>query len=284
MKRIISLCVLLGFLLAWADDRPAPTPARTQASDIRRIGEVSLGVEYYHYKEPRVMSISGPMLNIHGFMGVIKNSFRFQTDFYFATHVGANIYDGAIMNLNNNTITPYKTQSTDFYVGGAPKIGFGIFRGGRDLLFAYVGLGYRFLSNLAIDAPNMKTSYRRYQGYLYLPIGLSGELPLSSGFSLTASSEYRILLFGHNASMMTDLNFDDDLFFRQNSGYGTRVTWGGKFYVKNGSALKLDIYCDYWDIKASNVVAAYKHGVFQGNFTEPKNFTLALGLMLGYRF
>ena len=284
MRRIISLCVLLSFLLVWADDRPVPAPIRTQASDTKRIGEIGLGMEYYHYREPKLMSISGPMLNFYGFMGVIKNSFRFQTDFYFASHVGANIYDGAIINLDNKTLTAYKSQSTDFYVGAVPKIGFGIFRGGRDLFFAYVGLGYRFLYNLSSDAANMKTSYRRYQGYLYFPIGLSGELPLNSRFSLTASSEYRILLFGHNTSMMSDLGFDDDLFFRQNSGYGGRITWGGKFYVKNGSALKLDIYCDYWDIKASNVVAAYKHGIFQGNFTEPKNFTLALGLMVGYRF
>ncbi len=146
-----------------------------------------------------------------------------------------------------------------------------------------MGLGYRFLYNFNIDKPGLRVSYVRQQGYLFLPIGMKGEIPIYEKISFFASLEYRILLLGHNTSKLSRLGFDNDLMFLQDKGYGWSVALGPKFFVGSG-AIKAQLYYDYWNLEESDVAQAYSFGVLEGNFIEPKNHTHALGVMLSYDF
>lgn len=253
-------------------------------SQNKLILEAGMGMEYYRYKEPDVMQIQGPMLNFNGAIGVIKSLFRFQSDLYFATHIGANVYDGGLYNSVTQVTTKYSTQSTDYYTGITAKVGINLFNEGKELFFIYTGLGYRFLYNLAIDKPNIKASYGRYQGYLFLPIGLSGEIPVAKKVSIIAMIEQRILLYGHNTSTFSDLGYDSDLYFIQKRGYGGRIALGTKIYLPNTNAIKINLYFDYWGIAKSTTDSAYRNNIFVGDFIEPKNNTIATGLNVTYAF
>ncbi|MCE3038053.1 hypothetical protein [Helicobacter anatolicus] len=247
-------------------------------------GSAGLGIDYYHYEEPKVMNIHGPMINFYGDFGITKKLFKFQLDGYFATHFGANKYNGALQSHETQTRTPYNAKSTDWYVGVSTKFGLNLWQHNKELIFAYLGLGYRFLHNFVIDNPGVQASYFRNQGYLYLPIGIDGEIPINPKISLVGEFEYRFFLLGHNTSGFSDLGYDKDLYFIQKEGYGIRIGFGSKFYFDNGGALRVKVHYEYWGVENSNIVTATQNGVAKGNYVEPKNFTRSFGVSIAYVF
>lgn len=294
MKKLISLLLLVCFSLEAANVRNdarkrGVKKQKKQTAVVNNninmlVAGLDLGIDYYHYEEPGVMKIYGPMMSFYGNIGVVKRLFKFQVDGYFSTHLGANTYDGGLQNNQDHTVIPYSTKSTDWYVGVNTKFGLNLWQQNKEIVFAYFGLGYRFLHNLIIDKPGVRGAYDRYQGYLYLPIGINGEIPIKPMISLIGEFEYRFLLFGHNTSGFADLGYDSDLFFTQKKGQGGKLSIGSKFYLNNGSALKLKAYYDYWILDSSNLVDAKRDGQVVGTFVEPKNHTYVFGISLGYVF
>lgn len=253
-------------------------------SKIRFDGEINLGIDYYHYKEPDVMDISGPMLSIDGSFGVGYKLFKFALDGYFSTHMGANTYEGGLYNNATNQTISYSTNSQDWYLGIASRAGVSFVVSQREVAFIYSGFGYRFLHNMMIDKPNIKASYERDQGYVYFLVGVDGEIPINKLFSILAELQYRQLVYGHQRSGMSALGYDSDFYFAQTDGFGGRVSIGGKFYFLNQMAIKLRLIFDYWAIEASNLVAGYQGGKFINNFVEPRNFTKTIGVNVGVSF
>lgn len=280
MKKIWILFCLLT--LSYAE--PLKIQANSSKSKVRLSGGINLGIDYYHYKEPDVMEIFGPMLSVDGSFGVGYKMFKFQLDGLFSTYLGANTYEGGLFNATTNQSIAYSTDSQDWYLGIASRAGVAFSVTQREVAFIYVGFGYRFLHNKMIDKPNIKASYDRDQGYLYFLIGVDGEIPLSKSFSLLAEVQYRQLLYGHQRSGMKELGYDEDFYFSQNDGLGGRVSVGGKFYFLNQVALKVRLYFDYWSIEKSSLVAGYREGKFISNFVEPRNFTKVIGVSAGVSF
>ena len=225
MKKIWILFCLLT--LAYAE--PLQAPLNPTKSKVRLSGGINLGIDYYHYKEPDVMEIFGPMLSVDGSFGVGYKMFKFQLDGLFSTYLGANTYEGGLFNATTNQSIAYSTDSQDWYLGIASRAGVAFSVAQREVAFIYAGFGYRFLHNKMIDKPNIKASYDRDQGYLYFLIGVDSEIPLSKSFSLLAEVQYRQLLYGHQRSGMKELGYDEDFYFSQNDGLGGRVSVGGKF-------------------------------------------------------
>lgn len=244
------------------------------------VGGLDVGIEYYRYQEPGVMKISGPMMTFYGDVGYVKSFFKIQADGYFSTSLGANHYDGALQNNQTHAVTPYTANSKDWYGAINGKVGVTLFPQNKQFVFAYVGLGYRFLHNNVVS----DYAYGRDQGYLYIPIGVMGEIPVKSTFSILGAVEYRFLIIGNNVSGFKKLGYDNNLHFVQRGGSGGRLSVGGKFYLSNGGAVRVKLYYDFWQIDHSNVVAAKKGGQVQGFFVEPKNNTMVLGASIGYVF
>lgn len=280
MKKIWILFCLLT--LAYAE--PLQSPLNPTKSKVRLSGEINLGIDYYHYREPDVMEIFGPMLSVDGSFGVGYKMFKFQLDGLFSTYLGANTYEGGLFNATTNQSIAYSTDSQDWYLGIASRAGVAFSVAQKEVAFIYAGFGYRFLHNKMIDKPNIKASYDRDQGYLYFLIGVDGEILLSKSFSLLAEVQYRQLLYGHQRSGMKELGYDEDFYFSQNDGLGGRVSVGGKFYFLNQIALKVRLYFDYWSIEKSSLVAGYQGGKFISNFVEPRNFTKVIGVSAGVSF
>lgn len=250
--------------------------------------DLDTGIEAYRYEEKSVMKIYGPMYRLDAILGFSISSFKMQVEGYYAGHMGRNIYDGALYvpnaTTNKTEKIPYSTQSTEWYVGGNFKFGYFFSLSQiKPSAFIYTGMGYRFLRNKVIDKPGVKGSYQRDQSYLYLPVGLDIEIPITDRISLTAITEYRFFLKGKNRSSFSELGYDGDLFFTQEEGLGGRVGVGAKFdYAKMG--IKLNLYYDYWFVDSSDKQPLYKNGVSSLTFIEPKNTTKVVGLMAGISF
>lgn len=243
--------------------------------------DVGLGISYYRYVEPGLIKISGPMFHLKGAFSYARKLLKTQFELSYDTHVGSNRYDGFLQTQDTEVI-PYKARSTDWYINGVGRVGISLFDK-REIFFAYTGLGYRFLRNRVIDNPGVRASYRRYQGYLYLPIGISGEIPLNYRISLTSSLEYRLLLYGHNTSTFTDIGYDRDLNFRQLSGNGGVLNLGVRYYLTPIHSVKINLYWDFWSIDPSNTQSASLNGRI-GFFIEPRNYTNNFGIHVGFSF
>lgn len=264
-------------------------PSRNQSdfiakSKIRLGGGVNLGIDYYQYKEPKVMSISGPMLSVDGNFFIGYDVFKFQLDGLFSTYLGANTYEGGLFNATTNQTIPYSTDSEDWYLNIASRFGATFNFSGKEVVFVYGGLGYRFLHNMMVDKPNIKSAYERDQGYLYFLVGVDGEIPVTRIFSFIMALQYRQLVYGHQTSGMKALGYDDDFHFTQSDGLGGRITLGGKFYFPNNMALKVGLYFDYWMIEDSDTVKGTQNGKFVNNFVEPRNHTKVIGINAGITF
>lgn len=128
MKKICTLLLFCVWLFAdglMSANTPAPK------SKLRFGGEINLGIDYYHYKEPEVMDISGPMLSIDGNFSLAYKLFKFQLDGFFSTHLGANLYEGGLFNNATNQTIAYNTDSQDWYLGIASRFGVAFSVGGK---------------------------------------------------------------------------------------------------------------------------------------------------------
>lgn len=281
MKKIFAFLLTCICLFA---DRAESINASVPKSKLRFSGEVNLGIDYYHYKEPSVMDISGPMLSMEGNFSLGYKLFKFQFDGFFSTHLGANFYEGGLFNTATNQTIAYSTDSKDWYLGVASRFGVAFSLSGREVAFIYSGIGYRYLHNMMIDKPWVKASYERDQGYVYFLVGVDGEMPITRFFSMIGELQYRQLIYGYQVSGMSALGYDNDFCFVQTNGFGGRVGLGGKFYFANQMALKAKLYLDYWAIEDSSLVAGYQGGKFVNNFVEPRNLTRVVGVSLGLVF
>lgn len=279
--RIFKFFIFLSVVLLSQELSPQPL---TPQSKIRLGGELNLGIDYYQYKEPDVMDITGPMFSLEGSFSFAYKLLKVQLDGYFSTHMGANEYSGGLYNSATKETIAYNTQSQDWYLGVASRVGMAFVVSQREVAYIYTGFGYRFLHNMMIDKPNIKASYERDQGYLYFLLGVDGEIPINKLFSILAEFQYRQLMYGHQMSGMKELGYDEDFYFTQTEGFGGRVSVGGKFYFYNQIALKLRLYFDFWSIEQSNLVAGYQGGKFISNFIEPRNYTRAFGVSAGVSF
>lgn len=237
---------------------------------------ISFSGFYYQYREPTVMNIKGPMASIGFgyFYGV--DTFKFGVDGYLVTHLGLNTYHGGLVDVKTNKTTPYNTNSTDTYGALNLKIGANSINP-KGSIYLYSGVGYRFLDNYIIDRPGLVASYRRLQGYFYLPTGANLEFVASPNMSILANGEYRIFVYGHNASLTKRIGFNKDLKFTQRSGVGARGEFGIR--VKNPEQRTYSVFLtyDYWYLDDSSTDYALSHGKLN-RYVEPKNHTNAYGI------
>lgn len=275
MKKFAVSLVMILFL--WAEDK------------VKVFFDLTTAIEAYKYEEKSVMTISGPMYRVDATLGLLLNPFRVQFEGYYSGDMGRNIYDGAIFIVDNTTQKtskiPYSTKSKDWYAGGNLKFGLSLFpKQAQVYSFIYAGIGYRFLKNNVIDKPGIKASYPRNQSYLYLPIGVDAEIPITDYFSFVAMMEYRFFLQGMNKSEFSKLGYGKDLLFTQKEGLGGRVAVAARFRYHDGLKAQVGFYYDYWVVEDSDKQPLNRNGAPPLVFIEPKNNTKAIGLMAGIIF
>jgi len=212
--------------------------------------------------------VTGEYLN-NGGVGRIKQTMPVQLRARFTYMQGNDLdYDGRLMSG-----TPFKRD-------GVHQSFFDtIFAGGLEAkvsekfsIAPYIGLGYRYLldkdDGVAYDKVNgvYGIDYKREQIYYYLPMGADFKVALGSGWRLAFNTELDILLRGENKS--------DGHEFRQNSGYGTRVSAKVEKHLQSVGFFAEPFY-RYWNISKSDT---------DGGWYEPKNNTNEFGLRIGVIF
>lgn len=250
--------------------------------------KLDTGLEAYQYEEKSLMSITGLMDRTDITLGIAVDFLRLQFEGYYVQDMGNNVYKGGISSFNADTnqreVFPYSTRSTDWYAGGNLKIGLSLFpEQAKVHSYMYAGVGYRFLHNDNIDVPGIKVSYPRDQSYLYVPVGLDADIPITDHFSFIGMTEHRFLLKGKNKSGFSKLEYERDLFFTQKEGMGGRIAVGGRYRFQSGVGVQISLYYDYWMIEDSDQ-QPLQVGQAELIFVEPKNNTKAVGLMAGIIF
>lgn len=267
---------LITTLFLWGEDK------------VKVFLDLAAGVEAYKYEEKSVMTISGPMYRVDASLGLFISPLKIQLEGYYSGDMDRNVYDGAIILFDNATQQtsriPYSTRSKDWYAGGNLKVGLSLFPKRTDVYsFIYAGVGYRFLKNHVIDKPGIKASYPRNQIYLYLPIGVDTEIPITDYFSFVLMTEYRFFLKGMNKSGFSKLGYEKDLLFTQKEGFGGKVAVAARFHYGQLKA-QIGLYYDYWFIEDSDKQPLHRNGAPTLIFIEPKNNTKVIGLMAGIIF
>ncbi|PAF50821.1 hypothetical protein [Helicobacter sp. 13S00477-4] len=247
-------------------------------------GNLKAGMQYYSYTEPKVMTVSGPMFTVSAMGGIKFNPLiKSDLEIYYATDIGQNIYHGSLVLTNpdgSRKNIPVKYKSNDYYLGGVYRLGLIIGNGIDEWLVLYTGMGYRYLNNIALGLG----AYSREQSYLYMPFGGRVKVWVNNKIRLKLDAELRALLLGNNKSAFKKIGFDNDLHFTQNNGSGARVSFGAEVFISKKNIFFIQGTLDYWSIGDSNKKPAYKSGVIQGYWLEPKNNTITYGVEIGYAF
>lgn len=233
------------------------------------ISQSLLEVEYssYSYKEPGLMSLTGPVYGIIYSNTVIshKDITKYEGRYF----MGTMFYDGALQDGTPLTISDIPDSGYEL------SILRGSIRPMSDTLdwTPYSGIGYRYLN----DNMQMKSQYgyQRESHYYYFPLGIIISNAPFERRSFETIIEYDFLITGKQISHLSDVApIYPDFINWQHSGYGIKciirftrkiigVDWVGKIFWRA------------WDIQDSDVV----WGLY-----EPKNNTSAVGFAVGTRF
>lgn len=243
---------------------------------------LSFSGQYYLYKEPRVMDISGlfggvggeyKYFNDEAFFGKSHHQVNFA---YFST--SSTRYNGSEC-TNSGFCMPLHTDSKDTYIFFEYHYKPIFIHTGNAFVSFDIGLGYRFLTN-QISA---NSGYKREQSYLYLISGFNAQYALHSDVKLFANILYKSLWSGKNTSYFKDLGFDNNLEFSQYSGFGLEFNLGverelNQYGIDMG--VGVGVYFEYWSIAESNIQPLYQAGALYSYFKEPYNYTQAFGLRI----
>ncbi len=168
-------------------------------------------------------------------------------------------YEGYTVNTKTGERTPLNIDGIDDYVMEFRALMGVDYLKPTSMETIYAGLGYRYLYD--------DFQYSRESTYLYVPIGLKTTGNLKGNWSVDATAEFDILLWGQQVS-------GDILEFEQDTGYGLR---GSVRFQKHGKKTDFifEPFVRYWNIDDSDVDCG---------FYEPQNETLEIGIKFGWLF
>lgn len=258
-------------------------------------GKLTMGAEfsYFKYEEPDVMEETGPLFGVYGeyvlrtpendrvssweeFLAGYQNNYIFGIDAQFLA--GQVDYEsqstGSIDDINDYI----------FEIRGVAGYDFPIFE--QTVWTPYFGIGYRYLN----DDTGGKTSttgaagYERESNYVYIPIGLKTNTPLSELWQLGFNVEYDIFVQGTQKSHLEDVSpalntVKND----QEDGYGVR---GSVQFARQAQTwnLLVEPFIRYWDVDESSVAVITCGGTPCAAGYEPKNESLEYGVKVGTQF
>lgn len=230
-------------------------------------------ISYIKYEEPGVMKETGIMYGIAGSYAY-RNGIILKIEGKFAC--GQLDYDGSTWGG-----TPLKINSIPNYMLEPRGLLGWDFTAGAVTITPYAGIGYRYLNDNMQE--KYSGGYKRESNYLYLPLGLEFAANFGSGWSLEASGEYDLFIWGKQKSYLSDaIPGAADIENKQNQGYGAR---GSILIAKKGERVgfKVGPYVNYWNIADSERALFTYSGVLYSGY-EPKNNSTEIGCKLVVMF
>lgn len=248
--------------------------AGAQSGTPRHTFTIGTEISHLKYEEPGVMETQGVMYGVL-FSYSYRRHLVLKAEGKLA--YGQLDYDGAYRDE-----TPLTIDNIPYYLWeGRGAIGYDIAIQGT-VLTPYAGIGYRWLNDHA--QRKHPSGYERESNYFYLPLGLEMVTRLGKGWSLGATAEYDLFLWGRQVSYLSD--FDpgyNDVKNNQTSGYGLR---GAIHLSKQGARVgwTMGPFINYWDIDRSDLAVVTYRGIPRAFAFEPKNRSTEIGFRLAIVF
>ena len=266
---------LLGLLLCFVFVSVANCFAGPGSLKPRHVLELAPEVFYFSYKEPGVMKENGVM---YGLLA----SYAYRNINNIMLKAEGRGSGGTVDYKNSGTLNDIPDFSMEFRGLG----GYDIETNQNLTITPYLGVGYRYLND---DSSGKLTStgaagYERESNYVYIPIGVEGNYKVENGWSVGATVEYDIFVWGTQKSHLSDASSSfSDLTNDQHRGYGVR---GSIKLQKKGKKLDFIVepFIRYWNIGQSEDSNITYSGVIVGYGYEPKNNTTEYGINFGVKF
>ncbi len=237
--------------------------------------EVAPVISWFEYKEPSVMSEKGFMAGVRG--RYTFNRGAFMVDCGLELTAGSLDYDGQTWSG-----VPVKRDTDDYLFEFRSLLGGNIYLG-KSRITPFVGIGVRYWN----DEIREGGGYEREIQYLYSPVGLKMEGPISSKWSWHFSGEYDLFWQGRVKSHLSDVDpgFNDP---RNTQGFADGYGLRFSLQFRNQATERLSWYIEpffrYWDVERSDYAVLTYYGVPFGVGYEPENNTLAYGVTIGVGF
>ena len=249
---------------------------------------LGIGTGYYYYGEvgrqgEHLMHLDFMLFNVNGNIGYIADSGG-RVDFSADANIAFGVYTGRVLDTSNAEENGKFLQSIDgnsFYhlelKGGFDILrAFGDFGESRSAsVYALGGLGYYFNNN------NFDADYR-LQGYLYLPLGLEGEIGLGERFMLNYAGFFHLFILGNHFTSRG--HFSKDLDVLQSEGLGAKAYIGATYKTKHDRINSFRLVYEYWSLAGSPAVAMTDYTGKQVALYEPKNSSHILTLQYLWNF
>lgn len=144
----------------------------------------------------------------------------------------------------------------------------------------FAGIGYRALYDLfgGITTSRGMLGYNRLSQYLYIPVGVSVEIPWGA-WTVTPTIEADYLAQGWQTSYIRNVGSDQNITNAQHNGYGFR----GSIMLGRGR-LAFGPYARFWKIGQSDKATITSGGQPVAIAFEPSNNTYEVGLSLRFHF
>lgn len=244
-------------------------------SNARHTWAIGTEISYIQYEEPGVMEETGMMYGIVGSYAY-RNYVMLKVEGKLAS--GLLDYDGQL-----NDGTPLTINDIPNYMLEVRGVLGYDFAAKAITITPYLGIGYRWLQDNSQE--QSVYGYKRESSRVYLPLGLEVVAKLGNGWSLGATGEYDVFLWGKQKSYWSDLDpgFNDPE-KKQTKGYGYR---GSISIAKKGERVGFTIepYVKYWDMEESESADITYYGDYTGWYlVEPKNNSTEIGCKLAITF
>ena len=237
--------------------------------------KISMEYGYHEYQEPGVMEETGML---QGFVGsyIYHNDNGLMADISLRIGYGELEYDGRTWGG-----TPLRMDTENGVLELRGLVGYDHELNGDRFITPFVGIGYRYLNN----DTNYAGGYEREIEYLYVPIGISTDSPLTGDWRWGVNMEYDLFLGGRVYSYLGNVHpayntLENDQDFMD--GYGARFSLNFEKEISDNLSLSIEPFVRYWNIEDSNVSILTVYGTPVAYGYEPKNDTTTYGLRIGF--
>lgn len=249
----------------------------------KMIAEAGWGYNYYRYSEPGVMKIQGNLHSVFAKLSYLGSNSGVEANFSHNFDVNTK-YFGSTMSGTPLDSIPSKDTFWDADVRFGKRMNF--LAKNYDGL-AYIGFGYRYLKNKVSN----QGGYTREQIYYYVPMGFYAiDKMLLENLFARYGIEFRYAFLGTNKSHIGEVNPSFNprvLHFTQKHNFGLKVYTGFEYRISGSFGVFIQTSADYWYVKKSSSARANwidSNQQYQGEFIEPNNNTIKIGIEVGARF
>ncbi len=243
----------------------------------RKKHSFSVGTEisYIKYDEPGLMENKGEMYGLV-FSYAYHNKLMTKIEGKFS--YGEVNYEGSTWDGTPLTIK----RIPDFMVELRALLGYDFKANESITISPYSGVGYRYLQDNSQD--RYSGGYERESNYIYIPAGVETVARLGGGWSVGATAEIDIFIWGRQISYLSDADSGyNDIENEQMKGYGAR---GSVFIAKKFEKVGFVIepFIRYWNIRESMDADVVYDGYIEGYGVEPNNNSTEIGCKLAITF